>query len=124
LFNKLSPKVEEKYLEIANRKKNLEAAREEEEKTKTRAGKNVISDDKKEKLIKIANQLISGQILDSAELYSQCKDLDYSKMRLNKHVSETLASLGDGRSPAAIIKDNREKKLETEKRQQSVIKMR
>jgi len=124
LFNKLSPKVEEKYLEIANRKKNLEAVREEEEKTKAKASKNIVPDNKKEKLLKIANNLISGQMTDSAELYSQCKDLEYSKMQLNKHISETLASLGDGRSPAAVIKDNREKKLETEKRQQSVIKMR
>lgn len=121
-FGPLTSGVEKKYLEIADRKKNLEVLREEAEKNKPK--KNRIPDEKKEKLNGIAKKLISGEMASSEEFYSQCKDLEYSKIQLSRNVNESLASLGDGRTASAIIKYNREKQRETEKKKQSVIKMR
>ena len=106
-FKALPKKVEEKYLEIANMKKNKDSEEEEEKKSKKVQR---ISEEKIEILKEISDKLISGKINDTAEYYAYCSKIDFDKRKLNKEVSEILAKLGDGRSALRIIKENQEKK--------------
>lgn len=105
-FGKLPKKVEEKYLRLAEEKKNLEAQKTEEKKVK----KDRLGKDKRLILKKIVDDLVNGGISDSADYYKYCADLEFKKERLNKEVNNALLKIGEGRNFSRIIKENHEAK--------------
>lgn len=103
-FRALTSRVEERYLKIANEKKNADTI---EEEVKIKAPR--ITKEKSDILDKLVGRLISGDIYDSAEYYAHCAEMDFNKNRLNKEVNELLAKKGDGRTANRVIKENKKK---------------
>lgn len=113
-FRQLSKKTEDKYLEIAMKKKNQDTESQDNGKGE---GRSKISDREMEILEEIADKLISGEIVDSADYYAYCAKLEYNKSKLNRTVNDILISKGDGRTASRIIKENSESKLAVEEQE-------
>lgn len=101
-FRALTRLVEERYLKLANEKKNAET--DIEIKLKDRAPR--IPQEKMDILEALTTKLMSGELTDSAEYYASCENLRFNKARLNKEVNELLAKRGDGRTANRVIKEN------------------
>lgn len=105
-FGKLSKEVEERYLELAHEKKNLENF----DDVSIIKKESKVDDTKKQLLKQIAEKLVKGEINEKEDFYKYCGDLGFKKDRLNKEISEVLAMMGDGRTAAKIIQFNKNKK--------------
>lgn len=103
-FKALPQAIEEEYLSIANEKKNEDT---QDEKKKEKPVE-VIPDAKKELLNKIVDELLEGKIVNTEDYYMYCGDLGFKRDKLNKEVAEILASRGDGRNAAKVMKANRD----------------
>ncbi len=104
LFSAMTAGVERQYDEISHRKKN-QNSNEEEEANKPRKGS--LSEDKKEKIKKIADKLLNGDIAEKKDLYCNVAELEINRLRFNKEINAELLSRGDGRSTLEIMKENK-----------------
>jgi hypothetical protein len=111
-FKALTKKVEETYLNVANRKKNADSEEQEEAEGSKRTPK--ISEEKSEILNEICDKLSGGEINDTAEYYGYCGKTEFNKTKLNKEIAEILAKRGDGRTALRIIKENKDKDKQDE----------
>ena len=117
-FGPLTEKIEQRYLGIANFKKNAEHQEEKIEK------KDKLGDEKRSILNTITEKLISGEIYETSDYYKYCGDLGFAKDRLNRQINNSLALAGDGRSFSQIIKENREKNKAKQHDENRIVKLR
>ena len=105
-FGKLSAEREERYLKLADEKKNLEA-----EKNKKAKEKTPRIDTEKQGIIKsIAQKLINGEMSTTDEYYSNCGTLKFKKDKLNRAINDELLIMGEGMSAAKFLSKNRASK--------------
>ena len=107
-FRKLGAKIERDYLKIADIKKNLDTEAEAKETIK-KVQAPQINDEKTKVLKEIASKIQDGSMIDTAEYYAYCKELEFNKTKLNKSINEMLATMGDGRNATRAIKENKQK---------------
>lgn len=103
-FKALGKNIEKSYLDIAHAKKNLDT---EEEEVKPKVDKNALPSEKVDRINAIADELISGKLIDSADYYSVCAELELTKDKLNREVNKKLLAKGDGRTAYRILRENK-----------------
>jgi len=103
-FGKLKKDVEERYLELAHTEKNKET-----EEARAKVKTDTIGDEKRELIKDIAKKLINKEITDSADYYKYCGELEFKKDKLNRAVNDALNQMGEGRTSARIISENKVK---------------
>jgi hypothetical protein len=102
-FGKLSKEREERYLKLADEKKNLES-----EKNQELGEKTPRMNTEKQHIIKdIAQKLINGEISTTDEYYANCAVLQFKKDKLNRAVNDELLMRGEGKSAAKFLFTNK-----------------
>jgi hypothetical protein len=118
-FGKLSNAIEERYLRLAEEKKNIEVEKGQEEKVNKRA----LTDDQTKLIDKVMKGLKDIEISDSTAYYEYCVKLGFTKSRFNRVIGAALLAGGDARSPSMVIKDNKVKIKQGIHEQDRVIRL-
>lgn len=107
-FGALSKKQEENYLKIAHEKKNKDTENKNNEKSKSFKPKKNRLNENEENIIKsICTELTNGKIHKIEDAISLAKDLKMGRSKITKEVNDYLCVMGEGRTFAKILKDNK-----------------
>lgn len=103
-FKPLGTKIEQRYEEIAHRKKNADTDAENEE---IKVRKNGLTQESQTKISEVAKQLLKGELESKEDYYQKATGLGITKERFNKEIGKQLINLGEGRTPIKVISDNK-----------------